>query len=813
MSGRRKISNRFSGFFGGGTPSCMSFKDEEALTKATSTKKESCSALSADKEDTRTSYIIYSTLTALIIISIIIGWTELFRMPKIINASAPPFVFSEKRARVHLNQIAERPHPFGSVDNERVANYIISYAESLQDMYGSDAIEVQIQNVTTDEYNYYEDYVDNPPYEKAQIVNVAILVKGFDHDDTNDENNKGSAIMISCHYDGVPHGPAASDDAISCATMLEMASVLSSSTAKLKRDVLLVFVDAEEVGLLGATMFFEVDAHPWSLLPSMAINLDNSAICGKEMFEKSNSRYGADAYLKYAAHPKAFSFSEWWYEINDEWNDAVVYERHRLHTLRLGCSSNSWAYHSIDDDTKHVSKGALQHMGENILAIVRGVATETNFPGRMPQEQGNTDEKDNSGSGLFYFTLIGGYAFSISSKTASIIFPIIAAALMMAIMPLTMFFTKTGDPSRTVKASLTIRWMYFLFAVLNFILGFGACIIAFAACCLWKRPTEYQLTSKANAGETANLAWNGLGYLPSILSCFALLCTTLFVYLCPRKRVLSESLSQERSENDKETQASSFKDEKEETSVVHNEKEEEEEDDESEITIDPCDVPDEINAIEMSESQEISMLGIYGAEGAPPPTEGIHVHDDITASAKDTSNSNSGVQHTRSDTLLCQFGRDVYVGVFYFYASLLFILSVAMKDGIILVLWQSIFMWLGAALEMFLSWCCCDRQRWLLLTRTFVSTVPALLFLSSAVYWVLSDFRYYPQTNLGKDFWIGSPAIDALCIGVVVPLFMPHLVMVPTKAYRALGIVSVLGLIVVASACIIVSISKPRFVF
>jgi len=81
----------------------MSFKDEEAITKAISTKKERSTA-SSEKEK-QTNYVIYITLTALIITSIIIGWTELFRMPKIINASAPSYIFSEERARVHLNQI------------------------------------------------------------------------------------------------------------------------------------------------------------------------------------------------------------------------------------------------------------------------------------------------------------------------------------------------------------------------------------------------------------------------------------------------------------------------------------------------------------------------------------------------------------------------------------------------------------------------------------------------------------------------------------------------------------------------------------
>ena len=739
-------------------------------------------------------------------------------MPKIINASAPQYIFSEERARVHLNQIAQRPHPFGSVDNERVANYIISYADSLHGMYGSDVIEVQTQNISTDEYNYYEDFIDSLTYEKAQIVNVAILVKGIDHADLSDESKKGSAILISCHHDGVPYGPAASDDGISCASMLEMASVLSSSPTKLKRDVLFVFTDAEEVGLLGSTMFFEGDdAHPWSLLPSVAINLDNSAVCGKEMFAKSNSRYGADAYFKYAAHPKAFSFSEW-YDANIEegWDDAVVYEKHGLHTLRLGCWSNSWAYHSIDDDIEHVSKGALQHMGENVLAIVKGIASETNFPDRMQQKEGITDEKGNSG--LFYFTLIGGYIFSIPSKTASIIFPNVALALMMTMPPI-LYSSKTGltlPPRRTVRASLKARWMHFLFALLNFVLGFGACIVAFAACCLWKKPTEYQLASKANAGETANLAWNGLGYLASIMSCFALLCTSLLVYLWPRKRALDESLSSSNDNDEEEETQPSSEDEKD-TPVVQNAeeevKEEEDDDDESEITIETSDVPSEINAIETSLSQEVSMLGIYGAEEAPQsPREAEGIHNDATDVLKDSTNGD--VQHEQSsETVLAQLGTDVYVGVFYFYTSSLFILSIAMKDGLILVLGQSLFMWLGAVSEMLLSWCGIKEQ-WLILTRAFLSTVPALLFLSSSVYWVLSDFWYFPnETDLGKDFWFGSPAIDALCIGLVIPLFIPHLIMVPRKMYRIVGIVSVAGFIVAASACIIVSISKPRFVF
>lgn len=44
---------------------------------------------------------------------------------------------------------------------------------------------------------------------------------------------------------------------------------------------------------------------------------------------------------------------------------------------------------------------------------------------------------------------------------------------------------------------------------------------------------------------------------------------------------------------------------------------------------------------------------------------------------------------------ILNFGKDVYVGVFYFYTSLLLVLGFVMKDCAVFVLWQSVFMWLG----------------------------------------------------------------------------------------------------------------------
>ena len=49
---------------------------------------------------------------------------------------------------------------------------------------------------------------------------------------------------------------AADDRMSSCAVMLELASVLASASAKLERDVLLLFADAEEEDSIGSYQFY-----------------------------------------------------------------------------------------------------------------------------------------------------------------------------------------------------------------------------------------------------------------------------------------------------------------------------------------------------------------------------------------------------------------------------------------------------------------------------------------------------------------------------------------------------------------------------
>ena len=67
--------------------------------------------------------------------------------------------------------------------------------------------------------------------------------------------------MLVAHYDSVPDGPGAADNGASVAATLETLRVIKTQ-APLQNDLICLFTDSEEVGLLGAQAF--VDQHPWA---------------------------------------------------------------------------------------------------------------------------------------------------------------------------------------------------------------------------------------------------------------------------------------------------------------------------------------------------------------------------------------------------------------------------------------------------------------------------------------------------------------------------------------------------------------------
>ena len=68
-------------------------------------------------------------------------------------------------------------------------------------------------------------------------------------------NPTGSVLMVA-HYDSAPSGPGAADNAASVAAILEAMRALKTGPAA-RNDLIVLFTDGEELGLLGAKAFVE----------------------------------------------------------------------------------------------------------------------------------------------------------------------------------------------------------------------------------------------------------------------------------------------------------------------------------------------------------------------------------------------------------------------------------------------------------------------------------------------------------------------------------------------------------------------------
>ena len=80
------------------------------------------------------------------------------------------------------------------------------------------------------------------------------------------------AVLLAAHYDSAPEAPGAADDGAGVAAILEAVRALRHHPP-LRNDLIVVFTDGEEKGLLGARLF--VRDHRW--VEDVALVLDFEA--------------------------------------------------------------------------------------------------------------------------------------------------------------------------------------------------------------------------------------------------------------------------------------------------------------------------------------------------------------------------------------------------------------------------------------------------------------------------------------------------------------------------------------------------------
>ena len=295
--------------------------------------------------------------------------------PNSVPASAVPTEFSSGRALRHVEAISRNARPIGSLEHARVSKYIIGEVASM----GIAPAELQETTVVTDRWGI--------PYRAAMIRNILARLKG---------TGQGKAVLLASHYDSVSTGPGASDNAVGVAALLETLRALKAG-APLKNDVIFLFTDGEEAGMLGAKAF--VAEHPWAKDVGIALNFDARGTTGPSYMFQTSDQNGwlIQEFAQAAPHPISDSLANEIYRLLPNDTDMTVFNRAGFDGLNFAYIDGSTKYHTMQDSYANVDERSLQHQGSYALALTRRF--------------GNLDLPAPKQSNAVYFNAFGTFFF------------------------------------------------------------------------------------------------------------------------------------------------------------------------------------------------------------------------------------------------------------------------------------------------------------------------------------------------------------------------------------------------------------------
>lgn len=284
------------------------------------------------------------------------------RTPAPLPAAAPADVFSAERAMADVAAIAQAPHPTGSAQIARVRDHLLARMGEL-------GLEISVR---PDE-GFHANGQDGRSLTVASVQNLIGVLPGTDRD--------LPAVLVMSHYDSVPNSPGAADDAAGVAAALEMARALKASGPH-RRDVIFLFTDAEEPGLLGAEAFFA--RAPMLERVGLVVNLEARGDAGRAAMFQTGPGNGAlmSVFARAAKGPSANSLASAVYERMPNDTDFTHAARRGLPGLNLAFIDDQLAYHTPLARPDHLERGSLQHVGDQALPTIRALADAAELPAK-----------------------------------------------------------------------------------------------------------------------------------------------------------------------------------------------------------------------------------------------------------------------------------------------------------------------------------------------------------------------------------------------------------------------------------------------
>lgn len=261
------------------------------------------------------------------------------------GADAPADAFSAERATAALEPIIDVPRPIGTPANDAAHEHLtteleqLGFTASTQEAIGSRS-------------------------------SGASVSAGYNHNliATRPGTDPTGTLVLATHIDSVPMAPGASDAGIGIATILETVRALGPEA--LRNDLVVLLVDGEEDGLVGAEAFVGDGAEQLTE-PIVVVNHEARGIEGRPLITRTNGPM--HPLLDVMPQPEAESYIDALFAIIPNDTDFTVYREAGWWGMDMAIIDGSWAYHSPQDDLEHLDASTLQHYGDLTLALTREI--------------------------------------------------------------------------------------------------------------------------------------------------------------------------------------------------------------------------------------------------------------------------------------------------------------------------------------------------------------------------------------------------------------------------------------------------------
>lgn len=274
-------------------------------------------------------------------------------VPQSEEKNVPLNEFSTQRALAYVKNITQKPHYIGSTGHTEVANYLFNELKNI-------GLTPQFQ----------EGFTLSDGGILVNSKNILARVKG---------NENGKALLLLSHYDSAPHSKSlgASDDASGIASILESIRIYLHNKQQAKNDIIILFSDAEEIGLNGAALF--VSKHPWAKDVGAVINLEARGSSGPGYMLMETNEGNAkmvDAFSKSnLSRPNSNSLMYSIYKMLPNDTDLTVFRTlGKIQGFNFAFIDNHFNYHTAQDSYQNLDKKTVAHQGANLYPLMNYLA-------------------------------------------------------------------------------------------------------------------------------------------------------------------------------------------------------------------------------------------------------------------------------------------------------------------------------------------------------------------------------------------------------------------------------------------------------